>query len=69
MSPRDNSSNESGPDPRNQPNGANDQDKHGRKQNSGSNLNTHRKLGSDRDPKSSGQRDELVRRDIGPRSG
>jgi len=63
MSPRDTM-----PDPRNQPDGANDQDKHGRKQNSGSNLNTHRKLGSDRDPASSDQRDEQVRRGPASRS-
>ena len=64
MSPRDTM-----PDPRNQPDGANDQDKPGRKQNNGSNLNTHRKLGSDRDPRNSEQRDEQVRRDTGPRNG
>jgi hypothetical protein len=63
MSPRDNMR-----DPRNQPDGANDQDKHGRKQNTGSNLNTHRKLGSDRDPENSEQRAEQVRRDTGPDS-
>ena len=57
------------PDPRNQPDGANDQDRHGRKQSSGSNLNTHRKLGSDRDPASREQRDEQVGRDTGHRSG
>ena len=56
-------------DPRAQRDAAHDQDKHGRKQNSGTNLNTHRKLGSDRDPENSEQRDERVRRDLGPRSG
>jgi len=34
-------------DPRNQPDGARDQDKHGRKQNTGSNEPTKRAAGSD----------------------
>jgi len=45
-------------DPRNQPDGSRDQDKHGRKQNSGSNQDTKRALGSDRDPASDDLRDE-----------
>ena len=60
MSPRDNM-----PDPRNQPDGRHDQDKHGRKQNSGSNQRTHRALGSDRDPDSDDLRREHARRDHG----
>ena len=39
-------------EPRNQPDGRHDQDKHGRKQNSASNQSTRRQLGSARDPAS-----------------
>jgi hypothetical protein len=63
MSPRDNM-----PDPRNQPDGSRDQDKHGRKQNSGSNQETRRGLGSARDPASEDLREEQARRERGPRS-
>lgn len=63
MSPRDNM-----PDPRNQPDGSRDQDKHGRKQNSGSNQETRRGLGSSRDPASEDLREEQARRERGPRS-
>ena len=45
-------------DPRNQPDGSRDQDRHGRKQNSGSNQDTRRALGSGRDPSSEDMRDE-----------
>jgi hypothetical protein len=45
-------------DPRNPPDGSHDQDKHGRKQNSGSNQDTARQLGSRRDPASDDMRDE-----------
>ena len=45
-------------DPRNQPDGSHDQDKHGRKQNSGSNQDTARELGSKRDPASDDMRDK-----------
>lgn len=64
MTPRDTM-----PDPRNQPDGSHDQDKHGRKQNSGSNERTHRALGSDRDPDSDDLRQEQARRERGPGSG
>ena len=64
MSPRDNM-----PDPRNQPDGSRDQDKHGRKQNSGSNQDTRRALGSARDPASPDLREEQARRERGPRNG
>ena len=49
------------PDPRNQPDGSHDQDKHGRKQNSASNQDTRRELGSARDPASDDVRDERNR--------
>jgi hypothetical protein len=49
-------------DPRNQPDGSRDQDKHGRKQNSGSNQDARRALGSDRDPASGDMRDERNKR-------
>jgi hypothetical protein len=49
-------------DPRNQPDGSRDQDRHGRKQNSGSNQDTKRALGSDRDPASDDMRDERNKR-------
>ena len=48
-------------DPRNQPDGSYDQDKHGRKQNSASNQSTRRQLGSARDPASDDLRDERAR--------
>ena len=63
MCPRDNM-----PDPRNQPDGSRDQDKHGRKQNAGSNQDTHRGLGSRRDPASDDMREEQARRDRDPGS-
>ena len=50
-------------DPRNQPDGSHDQDKHGRKQNAGSNKDTQRELGSKRDPESKDMKDERARRD------
>ena len=50
------------PDPRNQPDGSHDQDKHGRKQNSASNQSTRRQLGSARDPASDDLRDERARK-------
>ncbi|MCA1713994.1 MAG: hypothetical protein LC715_02320 [Gammaproteobacteria bacterium] len=43
-------------DPRNQPEGRNDQDKHGRKQNLGSNQQTPGKSGSSRDEGSDDRR-------------
>ena len=49
------------PDPRNQPDGSHDQDKHGRKQNSASNQSARRQLGSARDPASDDLRDERAR--------
>lgn len=49
-------------DPRNQPDGSRDQDRHGRKQNSGSNQETKRQLGSSRDPASDDMRDERNKR-------
>lgn len=48
-------------DPRNQPDGSHDQDKQGRKQNSASNQDTRRELGSARDPASDDVRDERSR--------
>lgn len=57
MSPRDPMR-----DPRNQPDGSHDQDRHGRKQNRGSNQDTRRELGSAREPAGSGTRDEQARR-------
>ena len=48
-------------DPRNQPDGSHDQDKHGRKLNSASNQETRRELGSARDPASGDLRDERNR--------
>lgn len=51
------------PDPRNQPDGSHDQDKHGRKPNSGSSQRTQRALGSGRDPATADLRREQARRD------
>ena len=48
-------------DPRNQPDGRHDQDRHGRKQNSASNQDTKRELGSARDPASDDLRHERNR--------
>ena len=53
-------------DPRNQPDGSYDQDKHGRKQNSGSNQDSVRELGSRHDPDSKDMREERAKRP-GPR--
>ena len=53
-------------DPRNQPDGSHDQDRHGRKQNAGSNQDSMRDLGSRRDPDSKDMREERAKRP-GPR--
>lgn len=57
MSPRDPMR-----DPRNQPDGSHDQDRHGRKQNRGSNQDTRRELGSARETDGAGTPDGQVRR-------